>query len=155
MVFNINPVFSFIHGVTMFYAIAGFDNNKFGFIVYEDGSDINDPHTKMVYGPLSEGYKKYNTTMEATHAAEEYLNPKKDVKTKQGVFSVFTPKQFLDYNKACSSILIQEEESEYSNLNDMQALIMKINYLVDFEFSEEELETLKCIFKLANIEVLV
>ena len=155
MVLNINPVFSFIHGVTMFYTIAGFGNNKFGFLIYEDGADINDPLVEIVYGPMKEGYKTYDTTMEAKHAAEEYLNPKKDVKTKQGIFSEFTSSQFLDYNKACSSILVQEKEAECSNLNDMQALIMKINYLVDFEFSEEELETLKCIFKLANMEVFV
>ena len=139
----------------MFYSIASFDFNKFGFIVYEDGADINDPKTEAVYGPFHDGYKTYSTTMEAKNAAEEYLNPKRDIKTKQGIFSSFTSQQFLDYNKACSSILVQEEEPSCSNLNDMQALIMKINYLVDFEFSEEELETLKCIFKLANMEVAV
>ena len=153
MVLNINPVFQFLHGVTMFYTIAGFGQNKFGFLIYEDGADINDPSTQILYGPMHEGYVLFETTMEAAHAAEEYLNPKKEMKTKQSIFSSFTSSQFLAYNKTCSSILVQEDETECSNLNDMQALIMKINYLVDFEFSDEEIETLRCIFKLANMEV--
>ena len=153
MVLNINPVFQFLHGVTMFYTIAGFNHNKFGFLIYEDGADINDPSTPILYGPTHEGYVLFETTMEAAHAAEKYLNPEKEVKTKQGVFSAFTSSQFLAYNKTCSSILVQEDETECSNLNDMQALIMKINYLSDFEFSDEEIETIRCIFKLANLEV--
>ena len=153
MVLNINPVFSLLHGVTMFYTIAGFGQNKFGFLIYEDGADINNPMTEIVYGPLKEGYQFYETTMEATHAAELYLNPKKVVKTKQSIFSTFTSEQFLSYNKACSNILVMENDAECSNLQDMQALIMKINYLVEIEFTEEELETLRCIIKLANMEV--
>ena len=138
----------------MFYKIANF-NSGFGFMVYNDGSNIDDPMCEVVYSPMTdENYVFYDTPEEAKDAAEVYVNPKKSVKTKQGIFSTFTSSMFLSYNKKCSELLLVDpSESEDADLSNMQALIMKTNYIVDFEFSEEEWGTLNKIFELAGVEV--
>ena len=138
----------------MFYKIANF-NSGFGFMVYEDGSNIDDPMCEIVYGPMTDdNYVFFDTPEEARDAAELYLNPKKTVKTKQSIFSTFTPSMFLAYNQKGADILvINPDDSDITEMSDMQALIMKINYIVDFEFSDAEFETLNKIFELAGVEV--
>lgn len=138
----------------MFYKIANF-NSGFGFMVYNDGSNIDDPMCEVVYGPMTDdSYVFFDTPEEARDAAELYLNPKKTVKTKQGIFSTFTPEMFLAYNKKCADILVvNPDDSDIQDMSEMQALIMKINYIMDFEFSDAEFETLNKIFELAGMEV--
>ena len=138
----------------MFFNIANFQSG-FGFLVYNDDADIHDPHCEIVYGPTTDpDYKFYDTPEEAREAGNLYLNPKKAVKTKQDIFSTFTSAMFLAYNRKCADILSRDfEESEEYDLEEMQALIMKINYIIDFEFLDEELETLNKIFELAGVEV--
>ena len=138
----------------MFYKIANF-NSGFGFMVYADGSNIDDPMCEILYGPMTDdNYVFFDTPEEARDAAELYLNPKKTVKTKQSIFSTFTPAMFLAYNKKCADILvINPDDSDIPGMSEMQALIMKINYIIDFEFSDAEFETLNKIFELAGVEV--